>query len=444
MRCRLARRNAPAPGVVRWELTQLAIDNPQDDTQNSPVVYLPLANLLHHKLRSALSALGVGIGVCMLITLSGLSRGSLEEVADRWEAVDADLIVYAARWGDNITTISGGGLGNADADLLRALTVAGKNCVERVVPIFLYRISVAGDEHNVVGVAPADLPSVLGGSAIAEPGRRFDPDNAFARWLEGRLTARPVEGEAQQTLEITADQLAEHGGLEIIVDTRLAKAAGKGLGQSLYTAGHHFTVVGVVPEGALARAFMPLATAQWLFAGRMGRHTLMFVKLRPGVRVGAAVEAIGATRHLAAVAVDEYRGMLEERFGIMYLYVDTVNVVTLIVAFLFILVTLYTMVIQRRREIAILRSMGASRRYVLREVVAESMILSACGTVAGVAMSFAAAAGIEALKPLLTVTITWDWLAIAAGAAGLGAAVAAVYPAFCAMRVDVVEALSLE
>ena len=36
---------------------------------------LPLANILHHKLRSALSMLGIGIGVCMLIALSGLARG---------------------------------------------------------------------------------------------------------------------------------------------------------------------------------------------------------------------------------------------------------------------------------------------------------------------------------------------------------------------------------
>ena len=74
------------------------------------MVPLPIANIMHHKLPSALSALGVAIGVCMLITLSGLARGSLGEVADRWEGVDADIIVYPAQWSDNITTISGGGL----------------------------------------------------------------------------------------------------------------------------------------------------------------------------------------------------------------------------------------------------------------------------------------------------------------------------------------------
>ena len=41
------------------------------------MAYLPLANILHHKLRSALSATGIGIAIAMLITLGGLARGSL-------------------------------------------------------------------------------------------------------------------------------------------------------------------------------------------------------------------------------------------------------------------------------------------------------------------------------------------------------------------------------
>ena len=74
------------------------------------MAYLPLANILHHPLRSLLSAMGIGIGICMLVTLTGLSRGSLYEIADRWESVDADLIVFPRGWGDSATAKSGVGL----------------------------------------------------------------------------------------------------------------------------------------------------------------------------------------------------------------------------------------------------------------------------------------------------------------------------------------------
>ena len=71
---------------------------------------LPLANLLHHKLRSVLSALGIGMGICMLVTLSGLSRGSLFEIAERAESVNADLIISPRGWGDNTADKAGSAL----------------------------------------------------------------------------------------------------------------------------------------------------------------------------------------------------------------------------------------------------------------------------------------------------------------------------------------------
>jgi putative ABC transport system permease protein len=403
------------------------------------MVPLPVANISHHKLRSALSALGVAIGVCMLITLSGLSRGSLEEVADRWSAVDADLIVSAARWADNLATISGGVLSRRDVEQVRALAINGSPIVQRAVPVFVHQLRIAGQDHNVVGVAPADLPHLLGGRAIQAGGRCFDPDNDFTRWLAEKLST-PAEG----VLDIPPQELARRGGLEMVIDTRLAKAAGLEVGSKFRTVGHEFTVVGIVPEGAMVRAFMPLSTAQFLFTTGLGRSTLLFVKLRQGVGLDAAVQAIGRERRYAAIALTGYRDMLLERFGILYVYVDAVNTVTLIVAFLFILLTLYTAVLQRTREIAILRSMGATPRFILRQVVYESLMLSGCGAAAGIVLALPAGAAIEWLRPFLTVTLTWRWVLLAAAAALAGGVIAALYPAFCAMRIDVVEALSLE
>lgn len=400
---------------------------------------LPLANILHHKVPSALSALGVAIGVCMLVTLSGLARGSLGEVADRWEAVDADLIVYPVRWADNITTINGGGLSEKDATTIRNLTIGGTAAVERVVPIYLHRISIAGTEHNVVGVGPADLRRLLGAGGVADGGRVFDSDNACARWLKKKLTTG-----GKGVVDISQADLAARGGLEMIIDSRLARAASLENGDEVYSAGHTFTIVGIVPAGAMVRVFIPLATAEYLFNGRLGRYTLLLVKLRQGVSVGPAKEAIRKNKRLKVMAIGEYRAMLESRFGVIYPFVDTVNAITLIVAFLFILVTLLTMVIQRRREIAILRSMGATRRFIMKEILAESLILTVLGAAVGIALSPAAAAAIEAVKPLLTVQITARWMLIAAAAAVLGGSLAAIYPAWRAMNVDVAETLSLE
>ncbi|HET6429287.1 MAG TPA: ABC transporter permease [Phycisphaerae bacterium] len=403
------------------------------------MIPLPLANILHHKVRSGLSALGVAIAVAMLVTLAGLSRGSLQEVADRWEVVDADLIVRPAQVGENLVTARQGLMGPREVERVTELADGGVRVFDSVVPVYVHRWRIAGQEHNVVGVAPGHLGRLLSGGKL-QAGRVFDPRNAFADWLEGRLSA-PADDD--EVIDITPEELGERGGLEMVVDSRLARAAALAVGSKVRTAGHTFTVVGIAREGAMVRAFVPLATAQWL-GGDPHRVTFLFASLGRGVDEPAAIRAVEGTRRLSAVPLGRFRAILMDQFGIMFVYVDAANTITLIVAFLFVLVTLYTAVIQRTREIAILRSMGATRRFVLAQVTCESLILTACGAAGGIALSFPAAALIEAARPFLTVAISAGWIVTGVCVAVIGGVAASVYPAWCAIRVDVCEAINLE
>ena len=119
----------------------------------------------------------------------------------------------------------------------------------------------------------------------------------------------------------------------------------------------------------------------------------------------------------------------------------TVNAVALVITFLFIMITLYTMVLQRTREIAILKSMGAGGAFLLRQVLAESLLLTAAGTALGLGMSLATSWSIEKIRPDLTVSITAGWVGIALIAAAVGGTLAGLYPAWQAIRIDVAESL---
>ncbi|GAF90721.1 unnamed protein product, partial [marine sediment metagenome] len=138
-------------------------------------MYLALANLLHYKLRSALSALGIGIGICMLVTLSGLSRGSLYEIADRWESVDAELFAYPEIWEQNITALSGVGLSDRCAE--KILEEHG-DIVRGVVPVFLWNVRLGGQDQLAAGVDPQDFAALAGNGELVE-GRLFDPEGRF-------------------------------------------------------------------------------------------------------------------------------------------------------------------------------------------------------------------------------------------------------------------------
>ena len=403
------------------------------------MAYLPLANILHHKMRSVLSAFGIGIGICMLVTLSGLARGSLFEIADRWESVDADLIIYPRGWGDNAANKSGAEL----SDRLAAV-IAQRHArrVRHVVPVFLRTMKLGGQDQMVAGVDPDQWSVLTGGRSLSE-GRLFDPQGRFAAWIEKQLLM-PGDDEIVDFSEADLSNPA-HNGLELVIDTRLARAGGYRLGQTVFAANHQWKIVGIVPAGAMTRVFMPRRTAQYLFGnGLITRSTVMFVKLRPGVDVGPAARAIEQTAHERVVPLSDYRGMLIERFGIMFVYVDAVNAIALVIAFLFMMTTLHTTVLQQHREIAVLRANGASRAFVLRQVLGESMLLTAAGLAVGLCLSLASAWLVETCRPLLTVTITWRWAAIAIGVSLVGAVISALYPAWLATRVDIVKALSFE
>lgn len=409
------------------------------------MVYLPLANLLHHKLRTALSALGIGIGICMLVTLSGLSRGSLNEVADRWEAVRADLIAYPRGLGDNATTLSGIGVSDR---LGQMLAQEHADVVESVVPVFVWPLKLAGQDQMSAGVDAPHVSVVAGGRKLVA-GRLFSPRlswEAFVAQVVAEAAAsRPGDGADPEALfDPSPDQLAAGGWLELVIDERLAAAGHYRVGDRVELYGHRWTIVGVVEAGGMTRVLLPRRTAQYLFgSGDTSRSTLMFIRLRPGAEAASAARKLLNAR-VEIVQLRQYRDMLQHRWGMMFRYVDAVNAVALVISFLFIMVTLYTMVIQEMREIAILKSCGASRAFILRQVLGESLLMTACGTAMGIALSFLAAWLIETFRPLLTVTITWQWVAIAVGAAAAGAMVSGLYPAWRATRVDMVSALTYE
>ena len=407
------------------------------------MAYLPLANIMHHKLRSALSALGIGIGICMLLTLSGLARGSVYEIAERWQSVDADLTLYAKGWGQGATFPQGAGL----SDKLAEKIMAGHgDIVERVVPVFLWLVKMGGQDQRVAGVDPDQWQTLTGGRDVIEPGRWFDKDGEFTRWIKGELLG-PAKGNDDEMVDLTEADLSRKGrsGLELVIDTRLARAGGYKLNQKVELANHTWTIVGMVEAGAMTRVFMPRRTAAYLFGNENIRNcTLMFVKLKDGVDVGPAARKLAKTTGGDVVPLDAQRQMLVDKLSILFLYVDVVNVVALTIAFLFVMITLYTMVLQQTREIAILKANGAGNGFILRQVLGESMLLTAMGAAVGIAMSPLAAWAIETAKPLLTVTITPWWIAIAIGASFAGALVSAIYPAWRATRVDIVKALTLE
>ncbi len=134
--------------------------------------------------------------------------------------------------------------------------------------------------------------------------------------------------------------------------------------------------------------------------------------------------------------LNSIQGMLEDKFETMYAYINVASGIAMTVCFLLILVTMYTMVVERTGQIAVLKAMGASRGLLLVQSITEAAILSVTGTALGLGFSVAVKRAIERFLPLLTVDLNVRWIALAILVGIVGGTVSALYPGWRAGRIE--------
>src|SRR6267154_1416005 len=123
-------------------------------------------------------------------------------------------------------------------------------------------------------------------------------------------------------------------------------------------------------------------------------------------------------------------------------FTRTMVALGIVVSFLVVLLNMHTMVLERTREIGILKALGFSRLDVVQMLLGETLILASMGTGLGIALTFLMQAILKQTNPGLTILISPAWLFSAAALALLGAASGAVYPALRAASYDPVVALA--
>jgi putative ABC transport system permease protein len=115
-----------------------------------------------------------------------------------------------------------------------------------------------------------------------------------------------------------------------------------------------------------------------------------------------------------------------------------------IIGFIVIFQAMYAAVMERTREIGILKSLGASKLYIVNAILRETTLLALAGVVVGVVFSLAVRVGIVHRLPTLQVVVTGGWILRATMIAIMGAILGALYPAFKAAQKDPIDALAYE
>jgi putative ABC transport system permease protein len=237
------------------------------------------------------------------------------------------------------------------------------------------------------------------------------------------------------------------GPYDVIIDDYLARMNHLNVGDTIEILSHDFRIAGVVPHGKGCRKCLPLTTLQDLVSAE-GHVSAFYLKLDDPANIGQVEKAIQVTpgmENYSVRSMEEYLSMMTpDNLPGFDLAIKIVIGVAVVVGFLVIFQSMYTAVMERTREIGILKSMGASKFYIVNVVMRETVLLAILGIVAGIILSALTRRAIMFEKPVLRLFWSNAWVVKASLIAVVGALAGALYPAMKAAQRDPIDALAYE
>ena len=360
-----------------------------------------LRNLFHRPVRTLIGVLAIAVEVTLVITIVGLTSGMLQETAKRIEGIGADIMVQAPS-ASMFMGFSGSPMPIKIADKIHELRY-----VEYVSPALL-QFNTSGGVETIWGIDPVSFREV---------------SNGFV-FLEGRDMQRPDD---------------------MLIDDWQAKAKHVRLGDPYPLLNHRWMVVGIVEHGKAGRIFVPMATLQELVGARE-KATIFLVKCtRPEHTADVIAEIKEILPANPVRPVKEFMSLMTStNIPALQTFINSMIALAVSIGLLVIFLSMYTTVLERTRDIGVLKSLGASKFLIVRALLAETTLLCILGIFAGIGMSYAVRAGFLKIFPTLSILITPEWIVRAGLIAILGALVGASYPAWQASRKDAVEALAYD
>ena len=362
---------------------------------------LIISNLLYRPVRTAVSVLAVAIEVAMVLLVVGLCHGMVDDSARRVEGVGADILVrppgssFLIGMSESPMPIK---IGDRLRELPRVLAVA---------PALVHVNSVQSLDL-IYGIDLASFTAVSGGFVYHSGGPFQAP-------------------------------------YDILVDDIYARANNSKVGQTINLLNHDFRIAGIVEHGKLARRFIPLATLQDLM-GAQDKATTFFIKCTDPAYTQQTVDAIRTLLPAYTILpMKEYLDLMTSNNipGLNY-FITVMIGLAVGIGFLVIFLSMYTTITERTREIGILKSLGASKFYIISVILREAALLTAVGIIAGFIGSVILRRIVIGLYPTLPIELTWDWRLYAGCLALIGSILGAFYPALRAARLDPVDALAYE
>jgi putative ABC transport system permease protein len=359
-----------------------------------------LAGLGARPVRTTVTILAVALEVVLILVIIGLTTGITQETAKRTEGVGAELMVQPSGSGV-ILALSENSMPLKIGDKLREL-----NGVKAVAPVMI-KMNVEGGIETIFGI-DEHFTDVTGGFS----------------WHHGELFKGPDE---------------------IVVDDLWAKNRTAKVGDTALILNHPFKVVGIVEHGQLGRVFMSMDTMSNV-TGQAPRAGAFFVKVKDLGQVDMVRAELD--RLLPGYTIHNVRDwetiLTSSNIPGLAAFINAVVFIALCIGVLVIFLSMYTSITERTREIGILRSLGASKAFIVGLIFQETTVVCIIGVVFGTGASFLIQRVLASLFPTLMIQINGEWVIKAAVSAILSGVIGSFYPSLKAASQDPVDALAYE
>lgn len=241
---------------------------------------------------------------------------------------------------------------------------------------------------------------------------------------------------------IEGKQLSGKGD-EAIIDTGFQRQKKYKVGQRIKLYEREFTIVGTYEPAAGARIKIPLATMQDQLGGE-GKTTAFLIKIKNGQDAKQIAERLhNAFPENQILLTSEIEELYMQGFPALNVFLNVFIGVAAVISALVILLTMYTTVTERTRQIGIMKSLGMSNIKIAWIITQEALLLSLFGVVLGVVLTFVTRYVLTRVTTL-EVEMSPVVLIITLVVGLIGGAIGALYPAMRAANLDAVEALSYE
>lgn len=325
-----------------------------------------LKELRHHHNRTLVNILGIGIGIALFVSINAVNTAYQKAASLPFKNLGADVVVQRPE----------------------------KRAVESSQPPTSMRgIRLPFSNQLLPSQDLEKLKTIEGVDSMASSLLLWEFDKGGFRTIMGVDLAQPSLGPVKVKEWLKEGRFPQKEG-EVVIEKHYAKFQHKKIGDAIEINGHPFSVVGLleIKEGsqiASANIYLPLGDAQALHGADSNGVNVVYLRLKNPALLSQVKTSIG--RQLTGVSVTSSDSSLELMGGVSRIsdqFSFIVSIIALGGAIFLIIKAMLSNLIERSREIGILKAVGWTEKDVQKQLMGEVFLQSLLGGIFGIVMGY--------------------------------------------------------